>query len=67
MKNLTTKLALVGSSAFASATVFAADHTAAITAAQGDATTNVTAVATAVIAVVAILFGINLIVKMINK
>jgi hypothetical protein len=67
MKNLYTKTALVLSGSLASATIFAADHTASITAAQTDASLNVTAVATAVIAVVAILFGINLIKGMISK
>lgn len=55
------------SGAFASSMAFAVDHSAAITAAQVDATLSVTTVATAVIAVVAILFGINLIIGMIKR
>ena len=55
------------SASVASATVFAADHTAAIAAAEGDATLNVTAAATAIIAVVAVIFGVSLLISMFKK
>lgn len=59
-------VAVVGTS-LSSAAAFAADHSAAISQSQSDATANVTAASTAVIAVVAVVFGIGLIYSMLRK
>jgi len=66
MKNLK-KLGLVVSGLIASSQAFAVDHTAAITLAETDAITNVTGAATAVIAVVAVMFGIKLVVGVLRN
>jgi hypothetical protein len=67
MKNLKLKAGLLLTGVVASASSFAADHTAAITAAETDGSLNVTAASTAVIAVVAIIFGVNLVISMFKK
>ena len=51
----------------ASASAFAVDHTAEITAAQGDATTNTTAAVAAVIAVAAVVFGVGIVLRLLNR
>lgn len=66
MNILATKRAKAGllvTSALGSASVFAADHTAAINTAVTDGTTNYTAIVTGVITVAAIGFCIGLIVS----
>lgn len=59
--------AVVVGASLSSAAAFAVDHTAEIAQSQTDATANVTAASTAVIAVVAVVFGIGLIYSMLRK
>jgi len=66
-RTLAKKATLVAVGVGASASAFAVDHSDAIAAATKDATTNVTAAATSVIAVVAIIFGISLVISMFRK
>lgn len=58
-----TALAAAGTSV----TAFAVDHSAEITAAQGDATTNTTAAVAAVIAVAAVVFGVGIVLRLLNR
>ncbi|MFV8570046.1 hypothetical protein ACNQ6O_02440 [Marinobacter sp. SBS5] len=58
-----TALAAAGTSV----TAFAVDHTAEITAAQGDALTNTTAAVGAVIAVAAVVFGVGIVLRLMNR
>lgn len=51
----------------ASASAFAVDHSSTIQAAQGDATTNTTAAVTATITIAAIVFGVGIILRLINR
>lgn len=67
VKKYGSKLAAGGGLAIASAGAFAADYSADITAAQTAATTNVGAVATAVIAVSALTFGLVAVVLWLRK
>lgn len=64
---LRNKIALGATSLVASAGVFAADHSTAITAASTDATGNVTAVITAVISVAAVVFGAGLVYRWLSR
>lgn len=61
MLNRKTKIVATLLAVLGTPLAFAADHSAAVTAAQGDATTNVTAVALAVIGVAAIMFGVGIV------
>lgn len=62
-----TKIVAGGSAMALSAGAFAIDHSAAITTAQTDGTANVTAAATAVIAIMAVVTGIGFIVKLLGR
>lgn len=62
-----TYVAVTASTFLASAGAFAVDHTAAITAAQTDGTANVTAAATAIIAIMAVVTGIGFIIKLMGR
>ena len=63
LKSKAVKVAAFGSALMGSASVFAADHTAAIDAAVADGTTNYTAIITGVISVAAIGFALGMIVS----
>ncbi|MBU3068782.1 hypothetical protein KOI40_03065 [Aestuariicella sp. G3-2] len=66
-KSFGSKLAVAGTAAMTSAMVFAADHTAEITAAQGDANTNVTAAVAGLIGLVAIVCGVTLLMSLLSR
>lgn len=61
------KAGAVVAAAGTSLSAFAVDHTATITAAQTDATTNTTAAVAAVIAVAAVVFGVGIVLRLINR
>jgi len=67
MTKMLKRAGVLMSASLVSAQAFAVDHSAAITAAETDAIANVTAAATAVIAVAAVVFGVYLVIKIINK
>lgn len=46
---------------------FAVDHSAAITAAQTDGTSNVTAAVTAVIAIAAVVLGVGIVMRLLSR
>ena len=61
------KVALAAGGALASVNAFAVDHSAAISAAQTDATTNTTTAVTAVIAIAAVVMGVGIVLKLLNR
>ncbi len=67
MKKMVKRGGLFMTASLASAQAFAVDHTVAIDAAYADGTTNVTAAVVGIIALVAIVTGVGLIIKFLNK
>jgi len=67
LKNLRFKIATGATVALASASSFAVDHSAAITAAGTDGTTNTTAAAVVVIAIASVVTGIGVVLGLIRK
>ncbi len=67
LRNLGKKIAAGSTVALASASSFAVDHSAAITAAGTDGTTNTTAAAVVVIAIASVVTGIGVVLGLIRK
>ena len=67
LKKLRFKIATGATVALASASSFAVDHSAAITAAGTDGTTNTTAAAVVVIAIASVVTGIGVVLGLIRK
>ena len=67
LQKLRFKIAAGATVALASASSFAVDHSAAITAAGTDGTTNTTAAAVVVIAIASVVTGIGVVLGLIRK